>query len=72
VTLLSYCYKGTPEEVILRASALDIILEYIFKNPSTLNYKIIECEIPYMMLTMKIPTQFLKPFFSSYGEESGQ
>lgn len=71
VTLISICYNGTPEERIKFAPALDILLMHILKYPSVLNYKVIEVEIPNMMLRVMVAPPAIKYFFQSCREESG-
>jgi len=49
-TLISVCYEGTLGDKSKYATSLEILMEHLKKHPSTLNYKIIQCETPSMML----------------------
>jgi len=68
-TLISLCCKGTADEQIPYASALDIFLDLLAKNPSAQNFKLIQVEIPSIMLTIAVPTQAIRPFLLSYSQE---
>jgi hypothetical protein len=49
-SLLSISYQGTPEEKIATNISLGFLIEHIANHPSILNNKIIQCELPNMMI----------------------
>jgi len=44
-------------------AAFSIFMAHIFENPSTMNYKIIQCDIPSIMVSTEKPHRSLKDMF---------
>lgn len=56
-TLLSICYKGRLGDKKTFSSSLTILLDFITLNPSNLNQKVIQSDVPNMMLSDEDPNK---------------
>jgi hypothetical protein len=70
--LLSIIYEGVLGEQNKYDACLVILLEHIIDNPSKANDKIIQCELPKMMLLGKPNPALKKAFLSRKEDEDPQ
>ena len=71
-SLFSISYQGTPEDKIATNVSVGLLIEHIANHPSVLNNKIIECELPNMMIMSDKPISSLRILFLPPDEEDEQ
>jgi hypothetical protein len=62
-------HEGLLGEKIIFQPSLKVLLELLIENPSSANYKIIQCEVPLMILSGERPDPSLKKLLITNDKE---
>lgn len=62
--------KEKKKKTLITIPSVDIIFEYLIKNKSHLNEKVINCIVPYMLLNKQILSESMNLLFNDVDDDS--